>query len=121
MIEVNWTASTIGDGYWSKVARDVRIERIHLGYVNKDLSFGELRVYFDTKTWTVGEQGDGLIYTDSQFLDQLKDHLFLAGFDTIDVDYSEQGMQGDDYVSLDVGAKFISSWRQMMQRVTIGA
>jgi hypothetical protein len=27
-----------------------------------------------------------------------------------DVGYSEQGMQGDDYVSLDVGESFIASW-----------
>jgi hypothetical protein len=119
MIEVNWTVSTAGEGYWSTVALPVRVERIHLGYVNKDLSFGELRVYFDTKTWSVDDHG--LIYTDGQWLDELKDQLFLAGFDTVDVGYSEQGMQGDDYVSLDVGAKFISSWRRMMQRVAIGA
>ena len=26
--------------------------------------------------------------------------------------YSEQGMQGDDYVSLDVGKDFIASWEK---------
>lgn len=119
MLEVNWTASTVGDGYWSTVARDVRIERIHLGYVNKEKTFGELRVYFDTQTWDISKHG--LIYTDSQFLDELKEHLFLAGFNTVGVDYSEQGMQGDDYVSLDVGKDFLDSWRTMMRRVAIGA
>jgi hypothetical protein len=27
-----------------------------------------------------------------------------------DVAYSEQGMQGDDYVSCDVGKKFLGAW-----------
>jgi hypothetical protein len=28
----------------------------------------------------------------------------------VDLCYSEQGMQGDNYVSLDVGAEFLDSW-----------
>jgi hypothetical protein len=29
----------------------------------------------------------------------------------VDLCYSEQGMQGDNYVSLDVGKDFLDSWR----------
>jgi hypothetical protein len=28
----------------------------------------------------------------------------------VDLCYSEQGMQGDNYVSLDVGKEFLDSW-----------
>ena len=101
------TFSTSGDGYWSTVAKTVDITDMKLGYVSDEQDFGELRVYFD-KNWDVRK--DGLIYTDSLFLVQLREKLKEIGFAGDDVDYSEQGMQGDNYVSLDVGEKFISSW-----------
>jgi len=40
----------------------------------------------------------------------LRNFLALQGLNNLDIDYSEQGMQGDNYVSLDVGAAFISAW-----------
>ena len=52
----------------------------------------------------------GLIYTDAQFKRELRSFLETQGLDATDVSYSEQGMQGDNYVSLDVGDKFIASW-----------
>jgi hypothetical protein len=51
-----------------------------------------------------------LIYTDRQFQNELRVFLNQHGLVGADVDYSEQGMQGDDYVSLDVGRKFLKSW-----------
>jgi hypothetical protein len=50
------------------------------------------------------------VYTDPGFLKNLKGLLASEGIMTVDVDYSEAGMQGDDYVSFDVGAEFIQSW-----------
>lgn len=111
MFHVDWNLDTAGDGYWSRVAKTVRVTRLEMPYVNKEDTFGELRVYFDTKTWSVAMHG--LIYTDSRFIDQLRDLLHIAGLSS-HVDYSEQGMQGTDYVSLDVGEEFIRSWRQRM-------
>jgi len=52
---------------------------------------------------------DGLIYTDGQFAEDLANFLVAHGLDA-GASYSEQGMQGDDYVSLDVEGKFIASW-----------
>jgi hypothetical protein len=43
---------------------------------------------------------------------ELVDLLTAKGFDASDVDYSEQGMQGDNYVSLDVGECFINTFMQ---------
>jgi len=102
------TLNTAGDGLWSDTAKAVDIHTLGLTvFEDEGDKWGELRVYFDTDTWDIDE--DGLIYTDDAFLSELQNVLLRAGFNT-DVDYSEQGMQGDDYVSLDVGAKFIDSF-----------
>lgn len=104
----NCVLHTEGDGYWSSVKKPVVVTRISLPYVNDEDNFGELRVYFDTASWNVSN--DGLIYTDSRFLDELRGVLSKAGYAGHDPDYSEQGMQGRNYVSLDVGKDFIQSW-----------
>jgi hypothetical protein len=70
--------------------------------------FGELCVHFNTATWDTAT--DGLIYTDKQFMRELKELLTVQGYDASDVSYSEQGMQGDTYVSCDVGECFINSF-----------
>jgi hypothetical protein len=104
------TLHTDGTGYWSKEARAVTVTKLELSYVNEDGDFGELRVYFDTATWDVATMG--LIYTDALFEDELLAYL-KSSLTTTDVNYSEQGMQGDDYVSFDVGEEFIDTWRHI--------
>ena len=101
---------TAGDGYWSNVQKAVEIVDMQLSYCNDENDFGELRVYFNTATWDVNK--DGLIYTDSDFLNELQLFLEQQGLMGADVEYSEQGMQGDDYVSLDVGGAFINTWKE---------
>lgn len=98
--------STSGDGYWSNVQKTVRIVDMRMGYINDEKDFGELCVYFNTDDWDV--EKDGLIYTDGLFLEEL--NAFLFAHDLGDASYSEQGMQGDNYVSLDVEADFIAKW-----------
>jgi hypothetical protein len=100
------TFNTNGKGYWSRTAKAVGIVDMRLGYVADEKDFGELRVYFDTQTWDVN--ADGLIYTDKQFLKELNAFLLEQGLGR--AEYSEQGMQGDDYVSLDVGKAFLTKW-----------
>jgi hypothetical protein len=99
--------NTSGDGYWSTVAKAVEITDMQLGYVSDEGDFGELRVYFNTDTWNVNT--DGLIYTDKQFKIDLMAFIKEHGL-VVDLCYSEQGMQGDNYVSLDVGKDFLDSW-----------
>jgi hypothetical protein len=101
--------NTVGDGYWSNVSKAVEVTDMQLGYVNDEGDFGELRVYFNTDTWDVNK--DGLIYTDSQFKKDLMKFVTEQGL-VVDLCYSEQGMQGDNYVSLDVGKDFLDSWAQ---------
>lgn len=107
------TFNTAGDGYWSNVAKTVEIVDMQVTYCDEEKDFGELRVYFNTDTWNVDE--DGLIYTDSLFESELNEFLLAQGLDT--ADYSEQGMQGDDYVSLDIGKKFIANWEAKFNTV----
>lgn len=99
---------TDGSGFWSGIAVEVKVTALSVPYIDDVRDFGELRVHFDTRSWDVDE--DGLIYTDEQFLAELLAALKDEGFDVSDVGYSEQGMQGDDYVSLDVGPNFLNSW-----------
>jgi hypothetical protein len=75
-------------------------------YVSDDKDFGELRVYFNTQDWDVNALG--LIYTDKLFEQEL--NAFLVAHGLCAVSYSEQGMQGDNYVSLDVEGDFIDAW-----------
>jgi len=110
MYKVNAKLQTAGNGYWSNAQKTVEITRLQLAYTNDELDFGELRVYFNTKTWDVNK--DGLIYTDRLFELQLCELLTSLGFDASDVSYSEQGMQGDTYVSCDVGERFINTFMQ---------
>ena len=110
MYKVTATLNTNGNGYWSRTKAAVEITALQLAYINDEQDFGELRVYFNTKTWFVN--ADGLIYTDKQFMRELKELLTQKGFDASDVSYSEQGMQGDTYVSCDVGERFINTFMQ---------
>jgi hypothetical protein len=90
---------------------------MQLGYVADEEDFGELCVYFNTGHWDVNV--DGLIYTDTLFLEQLREFLNKHGLAGSDVSYSEQGMQGDDYVSCDVGKAFLDSWKAKFNLKTV--
>ena len=99
---MNFIVKTVGDGYWSNVQKDVAVTGYTVDGFHGD-GFGELRVYFNTETWNV--ENDGLIYTDSAFLSEMH-----HAFDTEDITYSEQGMQGDNFVSFDVGHDFLKMY-----------
>ena len=102
------TLHTSGDGWWSECVRPVGVTELALGYVDDENRYGELLVHFNTDTWRPDH--DGLIYTDEGFMAGLSNYLTSIGLDASDVYYSEQGMQGDNYVSLDIGPAFIASW-----------
>ena len=113
------TFNTAGDGYWSEVRKAVGIVTMSLGYVADDKEFGELRIYFDVSTWDVTK--DGLIYTDRQFEREMRDYLTVQDLAGDDVCYSEQGMQGDDYVSCDVGKRFLDAWAAKFGQESVNA
>ena len=109
---------TSGRGLWSRENRMVDITGFELHSTDyedeeddedqRGFQFGELRVYFTTRSWNTKKHG--LIYTDPEFLRHLCMWMSNLGLAGDDVGYSEQGMQGIDYVSCDVGAKFIQSF-----------
>jgi hypothetical protein len=104
-IPVNKMFTTCGDGYWSTVAKEVFVESINM-FINADKEDGDgdLQAYFTEETWN---DRYGLIYTDSEFLACVHTALIKAGISieaAEDVCYSEQGMQGDNYVSMDAYA-----------------
>ena len=105
---VNWQTHTNGQGLWSKFEQSVTVVRVELAYTNEEGNFGELRAYFDTKSWDVNEIG--LIYTDPRWIDEFRGLMKSLGFTRNaceDIDYSEAGMQEVNYVSMDVGADFL--------------
>jgi len=109
------TLSTDGKGYWSNAVKSVGVTALSLGYIcdpeeeGEEPDFGELRVHFNTTTWRPDK--DGLIYTDKLFMHGLQNYLTSIGLCGDDVGYSEQGMQGDNYVSCDVGGEFLASYK----------
>ena len=101
---------TSGDGYYSSKRKPVRLTKLELIKYDGD-NYGELRVHFDTRSWNVDR--DGLIYSDKLFIHELKHFLVgKLGLPSA-VSYSEQGMQGDNYVSLDAGPNFIESFKKL--------
>ena len=64
--------------------------------------FFDMNVFFTKNSWDISK--DGLIYTDQGFIREFRDILISLGFDqeaSEDVRYSEQGMQGENWVNFD--------------------
>lgn len=104
---------TDGSGLWSDKEKIVSVMRLDISYLNnKNLYYsthGELRAYFDLNSWNTPV--DGLIYTDDLWMFDFKTLLKAGGFSDMAIDavhYSEQGMQGIDFVSMDIGRPFIT-------------
>jgi hypothetical protein len=113
-METTIILNTDGKGLWSRQAKPVIVtglDCIITKMEDEDKLFGELMVRFDLASWDIDKHG--LIYTDDQFLEELHTFLKSQGFTveaSNDVSYSEQGMQGDEYVSLDVSSEFCEEW-----------
>ena len=115
-MKISMLTSTDGNGLWSDESRWVLITGLEIAYVNDEEDFTELRAYFDLDSWDPSIHG--LIYTDQYWMEKFRSGLIALGFTeeaANDVDYSEQGMQGDDYVSMDACVKFYNEWKRMSQ------
>lgn len=101
-----------GKGFWSSRPTQIRIVEICINYLDdrKPVSFGELHVKWNPEDWDVDR--DGLIYTDAGWEQSFRKSLQGLGLSEAAakaVGYSEAGMQGDGYVSLDIGPAFFRS------------
>ena len=117
-MKVNFVCNTDGNGVWSREAKAVKIHKINILFYHMDSRTGytgELAAYFNQRTWKLSKHG--LIYTDKLWIKEFRDELKNLGFSekaVRSVDYSEQGMQGDNYVSLDAGEAFMKEWDEKM-------
>jgi hypothetical protein len=73
---------------------------------------GTATFHFSKEDWDVDKYG--LIYTDEGFLDSIHNKLKEAGFEKYqEINYSEQGMQGDDYVDFDASIEIVNEAKQL--------
>lgn len=117
----NIEARTAGNGLWSSATR--KLTHRHMELRSKRFEgdeWGELRVYFTKRDWDVNKHGlvysDGYASKDTGWIYDFRGGLRAMGFTrlaSLDVNYSEQGMQGDNYVSLDADKRFIREFTKM--------
>jgi len=118
-MKVKLITKTDGKGLWSNKNKTVGIKEILvdepvLKDEESDHRWSSLRVAFRVKDWDIWKHG--LIYTDNTWLREFKKGLRGLGFSVKavkDVNYSEQGRQGIDFVDLDIGEDFIACWEKL--------
>ena len=107
------TLYVAGDGEWCKTTgKAVRITHVMISAMingdeddEREYAFVTIEVLFNTDDWNV--EVDGLIYTDSGFLDELGHFFATKGVDVSGLEYTEHGMQGYNSVSLEADDEFI--------------
>jgi hypothetical protein len=123
-MKTNIVTLTNGKGLWSQEVREVLITKLEIGYSSlkyypEDPFTGELRAYYEPHGFTQGSwnvDGHGLICTDKLWIKEFKKGLQIIGFSANSVrniKYGEKDMQGEDYVSMDVGPTFYPSWKRL--------
>lgn len=114
---------TDGKGLWTYTKKEVSHTKLHVCWYQhgeEPLDGAEVRVFFTTKEWDTSRYG--LIYTDQTWLKDFRRFLVAYhGFTSGQVNgihYSEHGMQGRNYVSLDCGVAF---QRALIKKIDVGA
>ncbi len=99
-------------GRYAKCAKRLICNFLSLDiFFNGEYLQGKLKVFYDTFVW----RGfiDGLIYTDVLFLKSVRNYFVRIGITEKHIngiEYSEKGMQGDNYVSFDLNHDFVVSF-----------
>ena len=104
------SCSTDGRGMWTRAKRLVKVEDIITGNVeiDEDFCIVKFHVYFTPRSWSVRKYG--LIYLDHRWIKEFRAALVKIGFSkkaAEEVYYTEQGDQGQEYVSLEAGQVFL--------------
>lgn len=107
-MKINSVLNTNGKGLWSGEKRQVQLTELRCDYIEgkgepfvTDTLYMTLRVRFNQRTWNVNRHG--LIYTDDRWIRELRSELEWMGLPKYlarAIDYTEQGMQGRDFVSV---------------------
>jgi hypothetical protein len=108
MCHVIGTCTTNGGGRHTKHSKSMQILEIDISWLNDEGYAGELRAYFDETLWDVNEFG--FAYTDPAWLNDFKSLLYTLGVTKKalrHISYSEKGMQGPNYVSMDINGEFV--------------
>lgn len=121
-VPVSITASTDGMGSWTSERRPMKIHKIRFKpYIYTENGVGSIYVdaSFYVKDWDTDRHG--LVYTDEKWLREFR-KAFYAKFPAMKgidprIDYTEQGMQGRNYVSLQmwVSKGRMSRFRNFLQ------
>ena len=99
LIDKNVIIHTDGNGEWSTTRAAIQIIAVEI----TDTEDGHfiVNVAFNKDHWDVSS--DGLIYTDARALTELKDVLAdYVDHDLNNLEYTEAGMQGKDFISLEI-------------------
>lgn len=118
--------NTSGKGIWSNRVCPVAVSRVKIsisdwsddgfdwplgcrGYVAID-------AYFSKKSWNTSKHG--LIYTDPKWIKEFNKQMKAINPDLFcsEIDYTEQGMQGDNFVSLQMSPKNIKQFERGLRR-----
>lgn len=127
-MKVDIKANTNGKGRFTDEERMVQITSLAIGYSSltyypEDPFKGELRAYFNPSGFTVGSwnvDGHGLIVGDRLWIKEFKAGLREVGFSikaAQNVKYNEKELQGNNYVSLEVGPTFYKSWQRLKTKL----
>jgi len=116
-IPFEYELHTSGRGLWSSQKAAVQTTKLELWVEEWDEDEDPtcyLRLYFNTASFRISQSG--FIYTDPKFLREL--NMALRENDLPSVDYTEQGMQGRNYVSLCANNDhaFLEAWTAQFGR-----
>jgi flagellar biosynthesis regulator FlaF len=107
-MKINVNANNDGSSLWSGVKRETKIYDLDVSRYDdgEDDTYIHLEAFFTKRTWDTSRHG--LIYTDNNWIREFRKGLISLGLTpgaARAIDYTEQGMQGDNYVSLSCGGK----------------
>jgi hypothetical protein len=115
-LPVKFSCETDGSGFWTRKTRVVPIAELELIAHSTDdhARYGEVRVHFDEGAWNTNT--DGLIFTDRNFINELKLELKKLGMPAAEyLSYGDKSEQGLTYVQLDCDTAFIAEFKKLLK------
>lgn len=113
-MQLNTHCHTDADGFWTHAKRNVLVTELELivHVVNPAVTYGELRVHYDDGTWN--SSTDGLIFSDRNFLHELKSELLKRGMKHAEfLAYGDKSEQGSTFVQMDCDPAFIEEFKKL--------